>query len=594
MKKIVLTLLSLCFVAVLSAQVSKTVIVVAGGLSTALTDFEKANIKDLTASGTIDARDFKTMRDSMPNLAKIDLSEAKIVKYNGYDGTYYNHNYFIKYNYDENTIPHGAFSKSSVGKKTLTDIILAKTTIKIDAGAFKGCINLRQCKFNTSLEEIGVESFYECAKLENIFLNDSLKIIGSSAFERCISIDGTIIIHKHITEVGLDAFYECTNIDTLKYYASGRMGQSAFEGCTQLEYLEINSKTIIGTYGFKFCTKLKNVQLLGGVSSIYTSAFSGCANLETITIPQEMTHLGGGVFKGCKKLKEITITGTLNKIFDNTFQGCSSLEKFIIPNDVTEIGDKAFEGCSSLKSVSLPYNLTYLGSNVFNYCSKINEIFAPWNIPINLNSNIFSSLNQSNCILYVPEGTKKDYENKNYWSYFYIIEGNGFLTDKDSLIFKPNSSLTQQLEIRSNSNWEVINHCKWLSSSDTIGFGNKMIQISVQENVGNNERNDSLIIILEGNKYNVIGIKQQATPNAVLNYKSDSKVKLYPNPFSKEIFIYGVNDDEILEIINDAGKIFMQVKLNNNASILDLNDLPKGCYVFNLLKVRHSYKIMKL
>lgn len=75
MNKFFLLLILLCLVSVLQAQASKIVNVTAGGLSAALTTTERSTITDLTITGIIDARDFKTMRDEMPELAYLDIKK---------------------------------------------------------------------------------------------------------------------------------------------------------------------------------------------------------------------------------------------------------------------------------------------------------------------------------------------------------------------------------------------------------------------------------------------------------------------------------------------------------------------------------------
>lgn len=87
----------------------------AGSLNTRLTDLELDTTIALKLIGNIDARDFKTMRDSMPNLASIDLSETNIVYYEGYDGTHYKD--AISHIYVENIIPVNAFSIKALEKK---------------------------------------------------------------------------------------------------------------------------------------------------------------------------------------------------------------------------------------------------------------------------------------------------------------------------------------------------------------------------------------------------------------------------------------------------------------------------------------------
>ena len=60
--------------------------VVPGGLYSLISK-NAITITKLTLTGTIDARDFKTMRDAMPALTDLDLSDVRIVSYTGADGT---------------------------------------------------------------------------------------------------------------------------------------------------------------------------------------------------------------------------------------------------------------------------------------------------------------------------------------------------------------------------------------------------------------------------------------------------------------------------------------------------------------------------
>ena len=66
MKKSITLFLCLSFFLTGQAQFSKTInITTPGILSTALTADEFATVTSLNVKGTIDARDFKTMRDNM-------------------------------------------------------------------------------------------------------------------------------------------------------------------------------------------------------------------------------------------------------------------------------------------------------------------------------------------------------------------------------------------------------------------------------------------------------------------------------------------------------------------------------------------------
>ena len=172
--------LSLGFI---SAQnVQKIVSVVPGGLHKALSQSERETITDLILTGTIDARDFKTMRDNMRMLKVVDLSKVSIAAFSGDRGT---ENSSAKYK--ANTIPQNAFFKSGggTGKVSLTEVI-----------------------FPPQLEGIGESAFYACLNLERTTIPTSVTNIGSEAFSRCKNLmQVTAENPKPITNLGKGVFY---------------------------------------------------------------------------------------------------------------------------------------------------------------------------------------------------------------------------------------------------------------------------------------------------------------------------------------------------------------------------------------------------
>ena len=77
MKKLLFTLV-LCLISwMVQAQVYKTITNSAGSLATNL-GADISTVTDLIVSGTIDARDFKTIRDNMPALVNVDISNVTI------------------------------------------------------------------------------------------------------------------------------------------------------------------------------------------------------------------------------------------------------------------------------------------------------------------------------------------------------------------------------------------------------------------------------------------------------------------------------------------------------------------------------------
>jgi len=104
MKKYILLIVSLLFVCFINAAVPKTVnVTTAGTLRTLLTTTEMTSVTNLTVTGSIDARDFKFMRDGITNLAVLDISGVYVQAYSGAGGT------STATSYPANEIPESAF-----------------------------------------------------------------------------------------------------------------------------------------------------------------------------------------------------------------------------------------------------------------------------------------------------------------------------------------------------------------------------------------------------------------------------------------------------------------------------------------------------
>ncbi|MBK8805722.1 MAG: leucine-rich repeat protein [Bacteroidales bacterium] len=147
----------------------------AGNLASKLGE-DKESITSLVLTGTIDVRDFVTMRDSMPNLNSIDLSGATIVAYTGYgtDGTA---------TYPANTIPNSAFYSFSRSNYWLTSFIPPSSIVAIGDYAFKECSSLESITIPPLVTSIGFEAFFGCAGVKGeLIIPSSVVYIGTDAF----------------------------------------------------------------------------------------------------------------------------------------------------------------------------------------------------------------------------------------------------------------------------------------------------------------------------------------------------------------------------------------------------------------------------
>lgn len=92
----------------------------------------------------------------------------------------------------------------------LTDVTLGEGITAIN-GTFRGCTNLININFPSTLTQIGANSFSGCEKLENVELPSGVTQIGQYAFLNCTGLK-TIKIPKTVTNIGSDTFKDCTNL----------------------------------------------------------------------------------------------------------------------------------------------------------------------------------------------------------------------------------------------------------------------------------------------------------------------------------------------------------------------------------------------
>ena len=249
-------------------------------LSSALTIDELNTIRELIITGTINAKDFKVMRDSMPALERIDLSGASISAYTGENGTSTN---ITPVTYSQNQVPIRAF--------------------------FDGNPN-------------------PSVKLKSLKLPLTTTSLGSNALNYCQGLD-SLYIPSTITTVSTALWYCSANYrvdinNTLYGSADGVLYRKSGTQLTQLiQYPILKS----GSY---------NIPL--GVTSITSSAFYGNALITKLKIPSSITSMSGSnIFTGCTSLSEIKIDKvTPPSISSSTFpieiyQNC----KLIVPKGST-------------------------------------------------------------------------------------------------------------------------------------------------------------------------------------------------------------------------------------------------------------------
>ena len=280
-----------------------------------------AKVVSLKVTGTINSYDIMVIRNKMPLLQFLDLTDATIVA-NDYE-------YYTGCHTEDNVIGESMFRELN----KLISVKLPKNVTCIRYEALLGCTRLVEVVLPVKLESIGGSAFNNCINLTNIDLPPTLKTIGGSAFSNC---------------------YNLTNIN-----------------------LPPTLKTICSS-AFMSCSRLKNIEFPPTLKTIGSSAFSGCSNLEKISLPGVET-IESFAFSGCSKLTEVRIPSTLKSIGDGAFD-CGNLKKvYTYTIEPVNIGQNTFSDYASA-TLNVPkqsYN-NYLYNTQWNQFSNLVEFDEPY------------------------------------------------------------------------------------------------------------------------------------------------------------------------------------------------------------------------
>ncbi|MDD6209669.1 MAG: leucine-rich repeat domain-containing protein [Bacteroidales bacterium] len=153
--------------------------------------YDLSSIEELKVRGELADVDLHLMRDSMPQLRIVDLSEVHL---------------------EDNRLSDKVF----MNKETLEAVKLPET-----------------------LQSIGWLTFVGCKALENVdFLScKNLQIIGKLSFSGC-GLKGDLVLPPSVTTIEDYAFYGDNRLKSVRLPASlVTIGELAFKDCTQLEIL---------------------------------------------------------------------------------------------------------------------------------------------------------------------------------------------------------------------------------------------------------------------------------------------------------------------------------------------------------------------
>ncbi len=265
------------------------------GIYTALGEDDLRKAVSLKLTGTINSYDIMIMRDKMPNLHYLDMSESSV--------TASSYEYYTGYSTRNDTI--GTNSFSGLGK--LVSVKLPKTIKYIAGRAFSDCANLQSVEMYEGLEAIGSSAFQGCRNLREAVLPKGLNRIESDAFQDCSALQ-KIVLPEGLTSIYGWAFYGCSSLKEVIFP-------------TTLE--------TIGSRSFTGCHSLPGIKLPNRLKTIEGSAFENCSNLRELNIPSSVQEIQNGAFSGCGIRKVYTYTVLPTKINQGTFSNYENAVLYI-------------------------------------------------------------------------------------------------------------------------------------------------------------------------------------------------------------------------------------------------------------------------
>ncbi len=435
---------------------SKTIqVTTAGTLSTLLSATELATVTNLTLTGTIDARDFVTLRDLMPALKELDISTATIVAYTGAGGTApdnaasasrrirrqvrqtisemielkdVNTGQYIKsadVTYPANEIPEDAFySYVTDGKESLKSIVMPLTLRSIGSEAFS-YTGLTSIAIPETVTSIGDWAF-SGTSIKTVLLPASLISLGSGCFFDIITLESINVATANTAFLSEQGVLYSKDKSKLYTYPTLK-NQSAYtvpEGVKLIDHDAFYNNQYLIT-----------VHLPSTLTDISDYAFYGCDNLNIINFPSSLKSIGVAAFfstnltdvnlSACNQLTTITkyafqdcsvanlsLPASITTIEQYAFSGYNNLAQIDWSGNtaLTTLGDCVLINSENLNSVKLPRSLSSVGSNMFSLCGKLTDIIVDAANPFfsSMDGVLFNK-NYTSLIAYAPGKTAEKY-----------------------------------------------------------------------------------------------------------------------------------------------------------------------------------------
>lgn len=566
MKPLLLLFVGLCLTIMLHAEVPINATITAGNLKAVLTSTEHSTVTNLTVTGNMDARDFKTIRDDMPMLAVLDLTGVSLVAYTGTEGTSW------RTGYPANEIPEYAFCNEITGCKTsLLSILIPSSATSIGESAFSGCSGLTSISIHSLVTTIKQSAFSGCSSLTTVTIPSSVTTIGGGAFAYCGSLT-SIVLPSSVRSIEDGTFWDCSGLISIDIPSSvTSIGGSAFLRCISLVSVTIPPTVMsIGESAFDGCSSWTGALTIPSVTTIGKLAFNNCSNLTSVALPSSLTSIGESAFSGCSGLAgTLTIPSSVTFIGSWAFNNCSSLiGSLIIPPLVASIKNHSFSGCSGITSLTIPSSITFIGSAAFKGCTGLTSIDSHSPLPVQLDYSleVFYGLDKSTTTLNVPYGAMPLYASATVWKDFttVIAHTQGILLSSKTLDFDADGGSDGAINLDANIEWTASYDQSWLTVSPTSGINTQLLTITVEPNLSTAFRKGIISFSSPGIISQTIIVTQKCAPRTITVTAGGLSAALTTEEKSTitSLAIYGTIDARDFQTIRNEFPLLAELDLS--------------------------------
>lgn len=526
-----------------------------------------SKVRNIKITGQINNYDFAVLRDEMNELQSLNLKEVRIVK--GSD-TYMHGVEWIPAT-EPDQIPVGAMTE----KISLMHLVLPDVLTFIGRRAFDGCRNLTgSLIIPEGVSELEEAAFGDCTNMSgSLYLPSTLKIIGDGVFGNA-SFSCELKFPESLEVIGRYAFNNCTSLYGELHLPSHlrELGEGAFRDCTSMTgSIEIpQTLTIVPDFAFFFYYNgnfTGTLKLHDGITSIGKNAFTNTHLRGELNLPKDLVIISEGAFSGCDFSGSLTIPEGVAVIGRSAFAyNWRLMGTVTIPKNVQSIGEEAFKGCGGLEGLVLEDGIETIGRYAFDMCTGIGSIVCKSAVPPYLQSGAFDGVAKDNFTLEVPESAIATYSTEPGWSDFKRISAYRNLVIRPSMATAINTTVTRDLVLNADDEWEVESQPDWVTLDKTTGEGKTELKLTFSQMAqGSEARAGDVVFKLKDKDYRtrckVTQYNYSHAEDEIITLNSSSKgnnnnIILLGDGFNAK----DVSEGKLLAAVNEAYGYFFDIE----------------------------------